>query len=309
MGYDGGRFHLLSRPPMIDNRKASFYALATALLWSTIATAFKIALQDLDPWQLVFWSVITSTVLLSIIVVLQGKAGLVRFQFQTTPGLFLFLGLLNPFLYHVALFGAYDLLPAQQAQALNYSWPMALTLLAVPLLGRRLSVKSLACCLLAYGGVVMICTRGEFQNLAFASGQGVLLALASTVIWALYWIFNTRRDGDPVVGLLICFLCGLPWIIVATGMFSSFWPSSPTGLVAAGYVGFVEMGFAYILWLKALKLTDNTAMISNISYLSPFLSLIFIANILGESIYPATYAGLIMIIVAVLAQQHFSRQQ
>lgn len=297
---------------MTDNSKACFFALATALLWSTIATAFKIALKHLDPWQLIFWSVATSTILLSIIVIIQGKAGVIASQFKRSPGLFLLSGLLNPFLYHVALFGAYDLLPAQQAQALNYSWPMALTLLAVPLLGRKLSFKSLLCCLLAYAGVLIICTRGEFQNLNFSSTlssrTGVILALSSTIIWALYWIFNTRRDGDPVVSLLICFICGLPWIIGATALFSSFWPVSTEGLAAAAYVGLIEMGFAYILWLKALKLAANTAMISNISYLSPFLSLIFIANILGESIYPATYAGLIMIIVAVLAQQHLSRK-
>ncbi|MGI2025875.1 DMT family transporter [Endozoicomonas acroporae] len=293
---------------MTDNSKACFYALATALLWSTIATAFKIALKYLDPWQLVFWSVATSTTLLTIIVMIQGKAGLVVSQFQQSSGLFLALGLLNPFLYHVALFGAYDLLPAQQAQALNYSWPMALTLLAVPLLGKKLSLTSLLCCLLAYGGVLLICTRGELESLNFASPIGVILALSSTIIWALYWLLNTRREGDPVVGLLICFLCGLPWIIAATALFSDFWPIASEGLATATYVGLIEMGFAYILWLKALKLADHTAMVSNISYLSPFLSLIFIANILGESIYPATYAGLIMIIVAVLAQQHLSRK-
>ncbi|WBA79937.1 DMT family transporter [Endozoicomonas sp. GU-1] len=293
---------------MTDNSKACFYALATALLWSTIATAFKIALKYLDPWRLVFWSVATSTTLLTIIVMIQGKAGLVVSQFKQSSGLFLALGLLNPFLYHVALFGAYDLLPAQQAQALNYSWPMALTLLAVPLLCKKLSLTSLLCCLLAYGGVLLICTRGEFESLNFASPIGVILALSSTIIWALYWLLNTRREGDPVVGLLICFLCGLPWIIAATALFSDFWPIASEGLAAAAYVGLIEMGFAYILWLKALKLADNTAMVSNISYLSPFLSLIFIANILGESIYPATYAGLIMIIVAVLAQQHLSRK-
>ena len=133
------------------------------------------------------------------------------------------------------------------------------------------------------------------------------MAMASTVIWALYWIFNTRRAGDPVVGLLLCFLCGLPWVIATTATVSSFWPVPTEGLAAAAYVGLVEMGFAYILWLKALKLTDNTALVSNISYLSPFLSLIFIANILGESIYPTTYIGLIMIIVAVVAQQRLSK--
>ncbi|WP_257265152.1 DMT family transporter [Endozoicomonas sp. ONNA2] len=291
---------------MTDHSKACFYALATALLWSTIATAFKIALEYLDPWQLVFWSVVTSTTLLTFIAIIQGKSSLIVAQFKQSPGLFLALGLLNPFLYHVALFGAYDRLPAQQAQALNYSWPIALTLLSVPVLGRKLSFTSLLCCLLAYAGVLIICTGGELQKLDFASLTGVALALASTLIWALYWLFNTRRKGDPVVGMLICFLCGLPWIIGAAALFSGFWPIATEGLAAAAYVGLIEMGFAYILWLKALKLTDNTAMISNISYLSPFLSLIFIGNILGEAIYPATYAGLMMIIVAVLAQQRLS---
>lgn len=293
---------------MTSNSKACLYALATALLWSTIATAFKIALNHLDPWQLVFWSVLTSTILMGGIVIGQGKTRLIRKQALQSPGLYILLGLLNPFLYHLALFGAYDLLPAQQAQALNYSWPMALTLLAIPLLGNRLTLKSLICCLVAYGGVLVICTRGEFRNLNFSSPTGVLLALSSTLIWALYWIFNTRREGDPVVGLLICFLSGLPWIIGATALFSSFWPVPVKGLAAAAYIGVIEMGIAYILWLKALKLADNTALISNISYISPFLSLIFIANILGESIYPATYAGLIMIVASVVAQQHLARR-
>ena len=86
---------------MTNNTKASYYALATALLWSTIATAFKTALQHLDPPQLVFWSVTTSTILLTIIVLIQGKAGQLVSQFRQTPKLFLLLGLLNPFLYHV----------------------------------------------------------------------------------------------------------------------------------------------------------------------------------------------------------------
>ena len=297
------------RSSMTDNQKASLYALATALLWSTIATAFKIALNYLDPWQLVFWSVATSTTFLGCLVVSRGNVRLLLSQFEQSPWLFLLLGLLNPFLYHVVLFAAYDLLPAQQAQALNYSWPIALTLLATAFLGQKLKPTSLLCCLLAYGGVLIVCTRGNFLSLNFASTHGVLLALTSTVIWALYWIFNTRCHGDAVVRLLLCFLCGLPWIVGATAIFSSFIPPAVEGLAAAVYVGLIEMGFAYILWLKALKLSDNTALISNINYLSPFISLLFIANILGETIHPSTYGGLLLIVVAVVLQQHLSQKK
>jgi drug/metabolite transporter (DMT)-like permease len=46
-------------------------------------------------------------------------AGMSRRQWLLSAGL----GFMNPFLYYVLLFRAYDLLPAQQAQPLNYTWP------------------------------------------------------------------------------------------------------------------------------------------------------------------------------------------
>ena len=109
---------------MTSQTKACMYALATALLWSTIATAFKLTLEHMDPWQLVFWSVLTSTLLLSGIVLKQNKGQLLVQQARDSFCLYAFMGILNPFLYHIVLFGAYDLLPAQQAQALNYTWPI-----------------------------------------------------------------------------------------------------------------------------------------------------------------------------------------
>ena len=55
----------------------------------------------------------------------------------------------------------------------------------------------------------------------------------------------------------------------------------------------------------ALKLTSNTSRISNLIFLSPFLSLVFIAVILSEPIQPATIAGLVLIVGGLLAQQYF----
>ncbi|WOG26293.1 DMT family transporter [Endozoicomonas sp. 8E] len=288
---------------MSSQTKACLYALATALMWSTVATAFKLTLNHLDPWQMVFWSVLTSTLLLGAFVIAQGKWLQLIQQGREHFGLYILLGFLNPFLYHIVLFGGYDLLPAQQAQALNYSWPLALTLLAVPLLGNKLSFKDGICCLIAYLGVVIISTRGELQNLNFGNPQGVILMLSSTLVWALYWILNARNKGDSQVGLLLCFLFGLPWITIAVFWKSSVWPIPVEGLSGALYIGLVEMGFAYIIWLKALKLAENTSVISNISYLSPFLSLIFIANILNESIHLSTYVGLVLIVAAVVFQR------
>ena len=39
------------------DRQALIYGLCAVLLWSTVATAFKLALRQLDLWQLVAYSV------------------------------------------------------------------------------------------------------------------------------------------------------------------------------------------------------------------------------------------------------------
>jgi hypothetical protein len=48
------------------------------------------------------------------------------------------LGFLNPFAYYFVLLQAYDLLPAQEAQPLNCTWAITLSLLSVPLLKQPL---------------------------------------------------------------------------------------------------------------------------------------------------------------------------
>ena len=61
-------------------------------------------------------------------------------------------------------------------------------------------------------------------------------------------------------------------------------------------------------WSLALKATDNAATISNLIFLSPFLSLQFIHFVLGETIHWTTYAGLITIIAGIVFQQVLHRR-
>ncbi|WP_330926719.1 DMT family transporter [Candidatus Sororendozoicomonas aggregata] len=289
---------------MVKNsqRQAMLFGLSAVLLWSTVATAFKISLNYLTPVQLVLFASITSVITLSLWVSYQQRWHQVVLAFKKKPFYYLLMGLLNPFLYYIVLFKAYDLLPAQQAQPLNYTWALTLTLLAVPLLNQKLTkIDMLACCL-GYTGALIIATGGNLMALNFNSPLGVTLALTSTLLWALYWVYNTRNTDDPVVSLLLCFLCSMPLIIFANiyaGGFSIQWQ----GIAGAIYVGLFEMGITFVLWLTALKKATHIARISNLIFISPFLSLLFISWVLGESIAPSTFIGLIIIVVAVIVQQ------
>jgi len=284
--------------PLKNQRKAMLFGLLAVLAWSTVATAFKLALQRVDHYQLLFLANVFSLLSLALVLTFQGKLKTIfratRSQLATCAGL----GLLNPFFYYLVLFKAYDLLPAQVAQPLNYTWALTLSWLAVPILGHRLRWRDGFAGLLCYAGVVIITTGGDFRTWQMDSTLGVALALGSTLIWALYWLANARLKFDPVGGLFLGFLFSLPPVVLVTWLFSDF--NIPADGVAFGaYVGAIEMGFTFVLWLTAMRLTTSTARIANLIFLSPFLSLIFIHFVLGEHIRIATVPGLILIVVAL----------
>ena len=288
---------------MNQQRKALLFGLAAVLLWSTVATAFKLSLRHFSPIELLLYSGVFSTALLGAILVYQGKWQQVFQCSRREYLLSIFLGFLSPFLYYLILFKAYDLLPAQQAQPLNYTWAIVLSLLAVPLLKQQIRWQQWLALLVSYCGVVIISTEGNILSLKFTSPLGVALALLSTVVWALYWIYNTRDRRDPVVALFVNFLFSFPFVLGYYLLTSDLRPPSLEGLLGAAYVGTFEMGACFVLWLMAMKLTDNTARISNLIFLSPFLSLIFIYFLLGEQILAATFIGLAFIIAGLLCQR------
>ncbi len=289
--------------------RAMLLGLSAVLLWSTVATAFKLSLQVMTPLQLLAWSGLFSTLVLAACVSWQGHWRELLQHGRTRPGLYLLLGALNPALYYLVLFRAYDLLPAQQAQALNYTWALTLSLLAVPLLKQKLQRLDLLAMTLGYFGALVIATRGQLLALQFDSTLGVALALGSTLIWALYWILNARAESSPAVSLLLCFLCGTPlvWgLMLWQGEVQ--WPGTQ-GILGALWVGVFEMGLTFMLWLGALRAATHVSRVSNLMFLSPFLSLVFIYLLLHEPIAPATFIGLGLIVTAVVVQQRARRSE
>lgn len=289
--------------PFTRQQKAYVYAGATVVLWSTVASAFKLSLRHLHPLQLLLWADVFSILCLGVVLGIAGKFRLLAAYSKSDLMRAAGLGALNPFLYYVILFAAYDLLPAQEAQPLNYTWAITLSLLAIPLLKQPIGIRELAAILISYLGVVIISTHGDPLAMQFSSGPGVALALGSTVVWALYWIYSTRDHHDPVAGLFLNFVFALPLILAACIIFSDPRPASVPGLIGAAYVGVFEMGITFVLWLNALKLTQSTSRISTLIFFSPFLSLVFIHLLVGETIRISTVAGLVLIVAGSLIQR------
>ncbi len=291
---------------MDNQKKAYLYALATVLFWSTVASAFKITLRYLTFLEMLFLASLTSAAAIFGILCIQGKLGLIG---RMTRGEWLrsaFLGLLNPFAYYLILFKAYDLLPAQEAQPLNYTWPIMLVLLSAVILRQKIRAASMVAILLSFAGVLVVSTRGDLLSLRFTNPAGAALALSSSVLWALFWLLNVKDARDETLKLFLCFVFGTFYTFAAVALFAPLRCLPLQGILGACYIGLFEMGITFVLWLKALTLSRSTAQVGNLVYLSPFVSLFFIAVTVGEPILPSTVLGLSLIVAGVVLQRRLS---
>ncbi len=295
---------------MRQQNRAYLYAGAAVLMWSTIGSAFKLTLDYLEPVQMMLYATLVSVCALSMIILVQKKGRDLFAQSRKDLWHSALNSLLNPFLYYIILLYAYDILQAQEAMVLNYAWPVILTLLAVFMLRQHISWKSFLAVMISFAGIFIIATGGNPFALRFSDPIGVLLALTSTVIWALFWIINVKDRRDEVIKLFWNFAFGFGYLLILSSFLSilgiqegSFVIPSLQAFAGVIYIGLFELSLAFFFWLKGLKLSSTAAKVSNLIFISPILSLIFIRFTVGEPIQPATVAGLIFILAGILIQR------
>jgi drug/metabolite transporter (DMT)-like permease len=284
-------------------RQSYIYAGLAVLFWSTIPTVFKIGLGELDVLTMLTIATFTSTIALFILLISLKKFDLVK---KTTGKELLssaFLGLLNPFIYYIILLKAYRLLPGQVAQPLNMIWPIILVFLSVPILKQKIPAKSFIALFISFAGVYIISSQGHPLKPGSSDPLGVLLATGSSVFWSIYFIYNMKDKRDESVKLFTNFVFASLFLIAATLVTGNWHPViSLKGWTASVYVGVFEMGITFFFWLKALQLAETSDKVSNLVYLAPFISMVFLYFIIKEPVYYTTPAGLLLIICGIWVQ-------
>jgi len=290
---------------MEKQKRAYLYACVTVLLWSTIASAFKISLRYLDVLDLLFYASFVASVFLFLYLLFLKKLKLLKAFTSRDYLRSALLGFLNPFLYYAILLKAYSILKAQEALTLNFIWPIMLVLLAIPLLHQRIKLRSILAIIISFIGVFVIATEGDILGFRFTSTAGVLLASSSAVIWALFWIYNVKDKRDEAVRLFVNFAFGTVFIFLSILLFSEVKIPNRNGILGAAYVGLFEMGITFLVWLKALRLSKTTVHVASLIYLVPFFALVLISVVVGEKVLFSTVIGLILIVGGIIILQKF----
>ena len=292
---------------MQDNSKALIYGGIAVVSWSTVATMFKMALKYFSHFEMLLIASFTALFIFCIAMTILKKWKDLKSLPPKQWGWFALVGLLNPVAYYLVLFKSYALLPAQVAQPINYAWPIVLLVLlaiiarqSIPKLkyiGMGLSLGGVALISLGSGGI-------SGQSLPVA---GLLLAFLSAFLWASYWIVNNQnKKVDGIVALFLSFLFGSIYLLIGA-LFVGVNLNSVPGILSSIYVGAFEMGIPFIFFGLAIRKTNNPALVNQMCYLSPFISLFLIHMILGEQIYTTTYLGLFLIVFGIVFNEYLTK--
>lgn len=288
--------------------RAVIYALGAVLCWSTVATAFKIALASLSVYEMLLIACPTSMVIFALSVTFERKWGLLAAMSRREILLCALTGLVNPLAYYLVLFAAYDYLPAHVAQPINYAWPILLVILLAIIHRKPVPVLKYLGMAVSLAGVAII-ALGKGDDGGAVSTYGLLLAAASALLWAFYWVINDSLKSrlDSSLMLFLGFAFGTLYLLIGS-IFIPIHVPSADGLLSGMYIGAMEMGIPFILFSLALRTTDNTALVNQLCYLAPFLSLFLIAVVLHEAVTAMTYIGLALIVAGLVFNQYFVKQ-
>ena len=202
---------------------AYLYAALSVFLWGTIPTAFKIALAELSIVTMLGITTLVSTIVLFIIVASSGKLNLLGKMNRKDILWSALLGLITPVGYYLILLTAYSRLPGQVAQPINMIWPIVLVFFSIPLLHQKIPARSFIALFISLAGVYIIASQGDLFHPGKSDTVGVLLALVSGVLWALYFVLNVRDSRDESVKLFTNFIFGTIYmgvIMLVQGSFS-----------------------------------------------------------------------------------------
>lgn len=285
-------------------------ASVAVLSWSTVATAFKVALSYLTHFEMLLVASFTSLAIFAVVLTVQRRWGAVKALPCRTWGYFALLGLLNPVAYYLVLFKSYDLLPAQVAQPVNYFWPIFLLVLLALFAKQRIPAKKYVGMFISLGGLVLISTGGGQMGKLEISPFGLFLGLMSAVLWATYWMVNNKNShkADATIACFMSFLFGSIYLAIGA-LFVGVNLHTLPGILSGMYVGAFEMGIPFICFGLAIRTTSNPALVNQLCYLSPFLSLFFVSTILGEQIVPTTYIGLSLIVAGIVFNEYFAKSK
>lgn len=281
-------------------KKEHVLAAVAILCWSTVATISKILLGSFSQYQLLCVSTFFATLALFVFNLLTGKLRSVKKFSAKRISLMIGTGLFGNFLYYVFYYSGTQLMPASTAFVVNYLWPIMSVVFACIILKEKLTVRKMAALVISFVGVILV--SGEsLLTLDANMLLGTVFCILGAMSYGIFTAFNKKYQFEMSVSMMFSFSASFVLSLLINLVIGTEWSINLTQLLGFAWNGAFAMAAAGVCWATALN-RGNTAKISSLAYITPFLSLVWIFIFLHEPISIMTLLGFIVIILGVFIQ-------
>lgn len=282
-------------------KKEYIYAFVSILLWSTTATVTKLLLGSLNSMQILVVGSFLAFAFLLIINLIKGnfkelKKYKIKDYIQIAG-----IGVFGTFLYNLFLYLGINTLQASQAFIINYLWPIMTVIFACIILKEKITIKKVLAIILSFIGVVIVTANGDILDVGKNSIIGAMYCILAAISYGLFSVLNKKKNYNKYLSMmlyyLVSFIISLIYIIISKNIFEI----QVNQLLGLFWIGIFTSATAFTSWAIALEKGD-TAKISNLAYITPFLSLIWTSLLLKEDFSIYSVIGLIVIVFGIFIQ-------
>lgn len=218
----------------------------------------------------------------------------------------LVLGALNIGGFFALLFVAAYRLPGGVAAAVGALQPLVVALLAVVVLGQRLTARTVVAAVLGVVGVSLLVLRGTaaLDTVGVLAAAGAAVSMSCGVILAKRWVSPASLLATTGWQLTAGGLLLLPLALTVEGL-----PSTLTGENVLGYTYLALVGSAlgYTLWFRGLRALPPTD-VTFLGLLNPVVATVLGWAVLDQTLTPVQLLGGAVVLVSLVVAQLRPRQ-
>ena len=270
---------------MGQNAKGALFALLSFSLFASHDVIVKLLGADYAPFQIVFFSVLLSFPIVSLM--------LIR---DTTPG---HLRPIHPWwtalrtvaavITGLCAFYAFSVLPLAQTYAILFAQPLVITVLAIPILGEHVRLRRWLAVLVGLAGVMVVLRPGATE---LTLGHAAALVAACTGALASVVVRKIGHEERSVVLLLYSMMAN--FVLMACALPFVYRPMPIEHLGGVGVMAVLALCGSLVL-IRAYK-AGEAVIVAPMQYSQLLWATFYGAAVFGEWPDGMTFAGALLII-------------
>ena len=282
-------------------KKEYIYAIISVLLWSTTATFTKLLLGNLDSMQILLFASLFATIFLFIINCIKGNLKEIKnYKLKDFFKIFI-IGILGTFLYNLFLYLGINTMQASQAFIINYLWPIMTVIFACIILKEKITIRKIIAIIISFIGVIIVSSNGDLLNIEKSNIIGTIYCILAAISYGLFSVLNKKQNYNKFTSMMLFYLTSFCISLIYCLSAKKIFIPETNQLLGLLWIGVFTSAIAFTSWALALEKGD-TAGISNIAYITPFITLVWTSVILREKLSIYSIIGLIIIILGIFIQ-------